>query len=44
MTNSGVRDALLTVVAVVPGEDQDDRAGRSGGRAARTAGSVRGHW
>ena len=24
IANSGVRDALLTAVAVVPGEDQDD--------------------
>ena len=42
IANSGRPDALLAAVAVVPGEDQDDRAGRSGARASRVCWSCSG--
>ena len=42
IANSGVRDALLTAVAVVPGEDQDDRQADQECEESRSAGAVRG--
>ena len=41
IANSGVRDALLTAVAVVPGEDQDDRQADQEHEEWRSAGSAR---